>query len=157
MARAGVSYVVGREDNATYGETWNGVHMRPTHQFPDGVDPYVIEGDSTSGLLWGISDGTLAAEGSGDDKVQAYNFRICLTDVAENSIPIECPADYDSTRNELLLRLNKANDKKQSAQPPFSRLRARFCYIDQFPLLGRKHRNIACGYSVLWYNYFVEL
>lgn len=109
MARAGVSYVVGREDNATYGETWNGVHMRPTHQFPDGVDPYVIEGDSTSGLLWGISDGTLAAEGSGDDKVQAYNFRICLTDVAENSIPIERPADYDSTRYELLLRLIKAN------------------------------------------------
>ena len=34
MARAGVTYVVGREDNATYGETWNGVHMRPTHQFP---------------------------------------------------------------------------------------------------------------------------
>lgn len=109
MARAGVTYVVGREDNATYGETWNGVHMRPTHQFPDGVDPYVIEGDSTSGLLWGISDGTLAAEGSGDDKVQAYNFRICLTDVAENSIPIERPADYDSTRYELLLRLIKAN------------------------------------------------
>ena len=74
MARAGVSYVVGREDNVTYGETWNGVQMRHLHQFPDGVDPYVIEGDSTSGLLWGISDGTLAAKGSGDDKVQAYNF-----------------------------------------------------------------------------------
>ena len=108
MARAGVSYVVGREDNATYGETWNGVHMRPTHQFPDGVDPYVIKGDSTSGLLWGISDGTLAPEGSGDDKVQAYNFRICLTDEAGNSLPIERPADYDPARYELLLRLIEA-------------------------------------------------
>ena len=108
MARAGVSYVVGREDNDLYGETWNGVHMRPTHQFPDGVDPYVIKGDSTSGLLWGISDGTLAPEGSGDDKVQAYNFRICLTDEAGNSLPIERPADYDPARYELLLRLIEA-------------------------------------------------
>lgn len=108
MARAGVSYVVGREDNATYGETWNGVQMRHLHQFPDGVDPYRIEGDSTSGLLWGISDGTLAAKGSGDDKVQAYNFRICLTDEAGNSLPIERPADYDPARYELLLRLIEA-------------------------------------------------
>ena len=108
MARAGVSYVVGREDNATYGETWNGVQMRHLHQFPDGVDPYVIKGDSTSGLLWGISDGTLAPEGSGDDKVQAYNFRICLTDEAGNSLPIERPADYDPARYELLLRLIEA-------------------------------------------------
>lgn len=108
MARAGVSYVVGREGNDLYGETWNGVHMRPTHQFPDGVDPYRIEGDSTSGLLWGISDGTLAPEGSGDDKVQAYNFRICLTDEAGNSLPIERPADYDPARYELLLRLIEA-------------------------------------------------
>ena len=121
MARAGVSYVVGREDNATYGETWNGVHMRPTHQFPDGVDPYVIEGDSTSGLLWGISDGTLAAEGSGDDKVQAYNFRICLTDVAENSIPIERPADYDSTRYELLLAATTSARTCISAPCPTAR------------------------------------
>lgn len=109
MARAGVSYVVGREDNATYGETWNGVQMRHLHQFPDGVDPYRIEGDSTSGLLWGISDGTLAAKGSGDDKVQAYNFRICLTDEPENSLPIERPADYDPTRYELLVRLIEAS------------------------------------------------
>lgn len=109
MARAGVSYVVGREGNDLYGETWNGVHMRPTHQFPDGVDPYVIKGDSTSGLLWGISDGTLAPEGSGDDKVQAYNFRICLTDEPENSLPIERPADYDPTRYELLVRLIEAS------------------------------------------------
>lgn len=108
MARAGVSYVVGREDNATYGETWNGVQMRHLHQFPDGVDPYVIKGDSTSGLLWGISDGTLAPEGSGDGKVQAYNFRICLTDEAGNSLPIERPADYDPARYELLLRLIEA-------------------------------------------------
>ena len=39
MARSGVEYVVGREPNSQYGETWNGVHMLDGHQFPDGVDP----------------------------------------------------------------------------------------------------------------------
>ncbi len=108
MARAGVSYTVGRESNEVYGETWNGVHVRPTHQFPDGVDPYKVKGDPASGLLWGISDEELSAEGSGDDKVQAYNYRLCLTNRVENMIPIERPADYDSTRYELLVRLMEA-------------------------------------------------
>lgn len=108
MARAGVSYTVGREANDVYGETWNGVHMRPTHQFPDGVDPYIVRGDPASGLLWGISDGSLAAEGSGDGLVQAYNYRLCLTDDESNRIPITRPDDYDSTRYELLLRLIEA-------------------------------------------------
>ena len=56
MAKAGVSYTVGREDNKTYNETWNGSQLLDKHQFPDGIDPYKIPGDSTSGLLWGISN-----------------------------------------------------------------------------------------------------
>ncbi|HIU54197.1 MAG TPA: FAD-dependent oxidoreductase [Candidatus Gallibacteroides avistercoris] len=112
LARAGVSYTVGRESNDQYNETWNGVQMLDKHQFPDGVDPYVEKGNPESGLLWGISDAKLAEKGSGDKMVQAYNFRICLTDVSENSIPIARPADYDSTKYELLLRLIEA--KKNS-------------------------------------------
>lgn len=112
MARSGVSYTVGREPNSLYNENWNGVQMRQYHQFPDGVDPYVVEGDPESGLLWGISPEPMAETGSGDSKVQAYNYRICLTDVAENAIPIARPADYDSTKYELLLRLIKANGNK---------------------------------------------
>ena len=99
MARSGVSYTVGREPNS---------QMRQYHQFPDGVDPYVVEGDPKSGLLWGISPEPLAEQGSGDSKVQAYNYRMCLTDVKENAIPITRPDDYDSTKYELLLRLIKA-------------------------------------------------
>ena len=110
MAMAGVSFSVGREDNKQYGETWNGVQMLDKHQFPDGIDPFKTLGDSTSGLLWGISSEKLAPEGSGDQKVQAYNFRMCLTDSVENMIPIEAPDDFDPSHYELLLRYI---DKKQ--------------------------------------------
>ena len=108
LAKAGVSYVVGREDNQQFQETVNGVQLHNKHQFPDNVDPYKIPGKPESGLLWGISPEPLAPIGSGDKKVQAYNFRICLTDKPENRIPITRPDDYDSTRYELLLRFLKA-------------------------------------------------
>ncbi|TDB63611.1 FAD-dependent oxidoreductase [Arundinibacter roseus] len=104
MAKAGVSYTVGREANSLYGETWNGVQMLDKHQFPKGISPYRIPGDSTSGLLWGISEAPLLPNGSGDKSVQAYNFRICLTNNPENRIAITRPPRYDSTKYELLLR-----------------------------------------------------
>ena len=108
MAAAGVEYRVGREDNSEYGETWNGVHKMHLHQFPDGVDPFVIPGKPESGLLWGISNQKLSPEGSGDSLVQAYNYRICLTDSLANMIPIEKPEGYDPSRYELLVRLYEA-------------------------------------------------
>jgi hypothetical protein len=112
MARAGVSYTVGREANSTYSEQYNGVQLRNKHQFPDGVDPYIVPGKPESGLLWGISPAALETQGQGDKKVQAYNFRICLTDREENRIDITRPKEYDSTRYTLLLRvLEKAPAK----------------------------------------------
>ena len=104
MARAGVSYAVGREANAAYGETFNGVQLMNGHQMPPGIDPYKTKGDPASGLLWGIGKGTLAETGSGDKKVQAYNFRICLTSNPENRIPITKPDNYQPERYELLIR-----------------------------------------------------
>ncbi len=111
LAAAGVSFVVGREDNERYNETLNGFQLPAyfkqsgKHQFPDGVDPYKTPGVPSSGLLYGISTDKVKPTGSGDNKVQTYNFRICLTDSVENSIPITRPADYDPTRYELLVRL----------------------------------------------------
>jgi hypothetical protein len=105
MAKAGVSYFVGRESNTQYQETYNGVQIRDKHQFPEGIDPYKIPGNAASGLLWGISPEVLPAQGSGDKKVQAYNFRICLSSDPDNLLPITMPPDYDSTRYELLIRL----------------------------------------------------
>ena len=104
MARAGVSYTIGRESNSEFKETFNGVQLRDKHQFPDGVDPYKIPGHPESGLLWGISTDALLPSGSADKKIQAYNFRICLTNNPEKRIPISRPADYDSAKYELLLR-----------------------------------------------------
>ncbi|MCF1716833.1 FAD-dependent oxidoreductase [Flavihumibacter sp. RY-1] len=112
LAKAGVSYTIGREANSQYGETYNGVQVEQYHQFPDGVDPYKIPGDPSSGLLWGISPEPLQPIGSGDKKVQAYNFRICLTNNPANRLPIEKPADYQPYRYELLLRyLNHGQPK----------------------------------------------
>jgi hypothetical protein len=105
MAKAGVSYTVGREPNALYSETYDGIQLRDKHQFPDGIDPYKIPKDPSSGLLWGISGEPLGRQGDGDKKVQSYNYRICLTDDAANRIPITRPAGYDSSHYELLLRL----------------------------------------------------
>ena len=108
LAEAGVSFRIGREDNSEYGERYNGVQMLHQHQFPDGVDPYVEPGKPESGLLWGISDQRLLPDGTGDSLVQAYNFRICLTDSLENLIPLSKPENYDPSRYELLARLYEA-------------------------------------------------
>jgi len=66
MAKSGVSYTVGRESNSDYNETYNGVQLRDEHQFPDGIDPFKIPGKKESGLVRGISNGSLAPAGSGD-------------------------------------------------------------------------------------------
>lgn len=104
MAKAGVSYTVGREANDLYQEMFNGVQLMNGHQFPDGIDPYKTPGDPSSGLLWGIQPGVLEKEGTGDKKVQAYNFRICLTNNKQNLIPITKPENYQPEKYELLLR-----------------------------------------------------
>jgi len=111
MAKAGVSYTVGREDNKTYGETYNGFQLLDKHQFADGVDPYKIPGKPQSGLLWGISTADVLPNGTGNKQVQAYNFRICLSSDPANMIPISRPEGYDSTRYELLLRAIDKNPK----------------------------------------------
>lgn len=105
MAKAGVSYFVGREANSVYNETYDGSQLRDKHQFPDGVSPYKTPGDPASGLLWGIGDSRPDSPGTGDKRVQAYNFRICLTDDPADRLPISRPADYDANRYLLLLRL----------------------------------------------------
>jgi hypothetical protein len=105
MAAAGVSFAVGREANAQYGETLNGVQPgRPHHQFTENVSPYRIEGDPSSGLLARVSAEPIAELGSADDKVQAYTFRTCLTRVPENRVPFPKPVGYDASQYDLLLR-----------------------------------------------------
>ncbi len=118
MAKAGVSYHVGREANATYGEQLNGVQIAhsKSHQFIKDVDPYVKPGDPSSGLLPGIEKDP-GVEFSGDKKVQAYNFRMCTTDVPENRRDWEKPANYDEKWFELAMRNVEAGDERISWAP----------------------------------------
>ncbi|MDB6023628.1 MAG: xly [Pedosphaera sp.] len=109
MARAGVSYAIGREANAQYHETLNGIRPQtPKHQFTVPVDPYLKPGDPSSGLLPLIQPGDGGTPGEGDHAVQAYNFRMCLTQNPDNRRPIAPPAKYDPSRFELLARYIEA-------------------------------------------------
>ena len=124
MAAAGVNYTVGRESNKEFGETLNGVQandigltLRGTisrnslhHNFIDGVDPYVIKGDPLSGLLPFIVDGGPGIDGHGDKGIQAYCFRMTLTDHPDNRVPFKKPENYNELDYELLFRNYEAAD-----------------------------------------------
>ncbi len=108
MAAAGVSYHVGREANSVYGEKWNGVQKdarQHKHYFADPVDPYVVPGDPQSGLLPRISSEPPGENGQGDKKIQAYCYRMCLTNVPANRVPFPKPEGYDPQQYELLARV----------------------------------------------------
>ncbi len=111
MAAAGVDYHVGRESTSTYGEKWNGVQtgvLHHRHHFgavKTPISPYVIPGDPKSGVLPRISTEPPGNYGEGDKKVQAYCYRMCLTQVPENRVPFPKPAGYDPKEYELLLRI----------------------------------------------------
>jgi hypothetical protein len=109
MAASGVSYTVGRESDSVYNETWNGVQKEVFHHghyFKDKIDPFKIPGNKASGLLPRISPETPGDNGTGDRKIQAYCYRLCLTRNPENKVPVTKPEDYDSTQYELLARLS---------------------------------------------------
>jgi hypothetical protein len=107
MAAAGVSYTFGREANAAFGETLNGIQLAhaKSHQFAGKVDPYVVEGDPKSGLLPRIQDVPVGGQdGAADKKIQAYNFRMCLTKVPANRVDFPRPPGYDPKQYALLAR-----------------------------------------------------
>ncbi len=108
MALAGVDFHVGREANSVYGEQWNGVQVgvfQHGHYFKKPISPYRIEGDPSSGLLPEVSPEIPGPNGSGDNKIQAYCYRMCLSDHPANRIPFEKPANYDPARYTLYARV----------------------------------------------------
>ena len=114
MAAAGVSYHVGREANAVYGEEHNGVQtgvLHHRHHFgvlKEKISPYVVPGDLGSGVLPRVSAAYPGNFGEGDSKVQAYCYRMCLTDHPDNRIPFAKPEGYDPRQYELLARIYAA-------------------------------------------------
>ncbi len=108
LAAAGVGYHVGREANAAYGETWNGNQVGVLHHghwFKKPVSPYVVPGKPESGLLPHVSTDPPGVKGEADRRLQAYCYRMCLTDHPENRIPFPKPEGYDPKRYELLARV----------------------------------------------------
>lgn len=110
MAAAKVSYTVGREANAQYGETLNGVQTARavSHQFDKPIDAYNTPGDPSSGLLPRVHAGSPGVDGEADSRIQAYCFRMCLTDDPDNRLPFPKPEGYDPHQYELLGRYLRA-------------------------------------------------
>lgn len=111
LAAAGVDYHVGREANSTYDEKWNGVQtgvLHHRHHFgvlKQKISPYVVPGDPKSGVLARISKDPPGEYGQADKRVQAYCYRMCLTDHPDNLMPFARPDGYDPAQYELLLRI----------------------------------------------------
>ncbi|PST82516.1 xanthan lyase [Pedobacter yulinensis] len=108
MAAAKVNYHIGREANAVYGEKWNGVQalvFQHRHHFAKPVDPFVVKGNPASGLLPGISKEVPGPNGSADKRLQAYCYRMCLSDKPENRVEFPKPDNYNPTDYELLVRV----------------------------------------------------
>ncbi len=108
MAAAGVKYHVGREANSVYNETFNGTQtgvFHHGHHFAMKISPYQVPGDPKSGLLPKISDQPPGVKGEGDKRIQAYCFRMCLSNHPDNRLPFPRPEGYDPAQYELLLRV----------------------------------------------------
>ena len=109
MAASKISYTVGREANTTYDEEWNGVQvgtLHHQHHFGDmQISPYIIPGDPSSGIVKGVSSEDPGKKGESDKRLQAYCFRMCMTQVTENKVPFEKPEGYDASEYELLARV----------------------------------------------------
>jgi FAD dependent oxidoreductase len=126
MAQTGITFTFGRESSQQYGESLGGVREKtPLHQFLVNVSPY----DAQHHLLLEISDEKPGPAGSADKKVQAYNFRMCLSEIAGNQTPFVKPEGYDPKRYELLVRLIEARTKAEGKVPPLGS----FMKIDRIP------------------------
>ncbi|PCJ96283.1 MAG: xanthan lyase [Flavobacteriaceae bacterium] len=112
LAAAGVSYHVGREANSQYNEKWNGVQvgtLHHGHHFGEmNISPYKIPGDSLSGVLPYISTDDPDIKDEADHRVQAYCYRMCLTNYEENRVPFEKPIGYNASDYELMIRVFEA-------------------------------------------------
>ena len=110
MKAAGVSYTVGREGRDRYQESLAGRReiLRGKHQLHHKISPW----KDGKLLPYITAEEDLAPVGASDGKIQSYCYRLCLTNVPENRIPIDKPEDYDSERFELLRRCFEVDGEK---------------------------------------------
>jgi hypothetical protein len=138
LAKAGVKYIVGREPNSQYNETLNGKFPTPPVHIK--IDPYVIPGDPSSGILPpAVLVTDPGKKGEGDDLVQAYNYRLCLTDARDNQVAITKPANYNPKDYELLARWIVSKADKLKPGP------SRIGHV----ALGGKNSNIGINFDLI--------
>jgi hypothetical protein len=111
LAARGLPFAVGRESRDLYGERWAGRQpaYRPgKHNFATPISPFAEDGS----LLPHIRQPELDEHGwpaerlgQGDGGLQAYQFRVCLTDRPENRLPFPEPDGFDRTELALLERM----------------------------------------------------
>ena len=112
LAAAGVSFVIGRESNAEYGESGNGITgPQRGNQMRKGIDPYIEKGVPSSGLLPGVNPDMGGEIGDGDHRLQAYCYRMVLTDLESNRVMVKKPANYNPADYELLFRSIEVGQK----------------------------------------------
>lgn len=147
MAKAGVSYTVGREDNSKYGEKYNGIQYQTSYssqQLPAGIDPYIDKYKPELGFINGIKE-LYNEEGTGDKKIQAYCFRMCLTDNILNMVDyrddnndgirdyIEPPPNYNEDDYELLFRYIESEKNGRLSKSNFDKGLNTFFCLDRLP------------------------
>ena len=147
MACAGVSYHVGREANSIYDEHWNGVQTGTKHHhhyFKTPVSAYVVSGDPTSGILPLVSELAPGTNGDGDHRIQAYCFRMCLTDHDPNRIPFPKPVGYDANQYKLLARVFQSGWRETFEK---------FDRIQNFKTDTNNHGPVSTDYIGMNYDY----
>ena len=107
MEAAQIPYRVGRESSAEYDESYGGIRVNDLDK-PFPFDPYVVKGDPESGLIPTISrvvEDPEAEQGKADAvRLQAYNYRLCLTRNKSNRVAFTKPDNYSVATYEVLLR-----------------------------------------------------
>ena len=119
MTQAGVHYTWGRESINQYNESLAGVRAEtPHHQFTFPLSPFTTDGK----LLPEVDPGPLAPAGTADQKIQAYNFRVILTQNKHDMVPFPRPVQYDPQEFELLARYLEAFQQRYGRSPRLNEL-----------------------------------
>lgn len=110
MALSGVSYITGREGLDKYGEDLAGIRINEVYGYEgQSIDPYIEAGVPESGLLPFIEKDLNIISGTQDHRVQAYCFRLTLTNNPLNHIAIYKPDNYQPLWYEYLARRFQLN------------------------------------------------
>jgi len=139
LARAGVDYTVGRESPAAYNESLNGRlkgDPRNMNNFKAVVDPFDEQGRTLPGIMTAADAAASAGKpGEGDNHIQAYNFRVCMTTNPNNQLPFLKPDEYHPEDYELLARTLTAHGDSLHTAPS----------CNTAPIPNFKYDNNNCG------------